>query len=73
MKWNVEVIPVRITVKGEIMYTTQPDEIQNDKCASCRFYVWDDSRHKYVCDIKGCYENNKYIEYQGIYRNGQWI
>jgi hypothetical protein len=55
------------------MYNTEPDEIQNEKCVSCRFCVWSYDRQKYVCDIKGCYDNSKYIEYQGIYRNGQWI
>ena len=45
------------------MYKRKPDEIQNDKCFGCMFCVWNEERHKYVCDIKGCYENSKYIEY----------
>lgn len=46
------------------MYKTNPEDIQNKKCFSCKFCVWNEERQKYVCDIKGCYENNKYIEFK---------
>lgn len=39
------------------------DNIQNEKCDSCMFCVWNAERKKYVCDVKGCYENSKYIEF----------
>lgn len=46
------------------MYSTKNiDNIQNEKCDSCMFCVWNSERKKYVCDIKGCYENSKYIEF----------
>lgn len=45
------------------MYKSEPNEIQNKKCFSCKFCVWSKERRKYVCDIKGCYENSKFIEF----------
>lgn len=40
------------------------DDIQNDKCVACKFYAWDEERQEYVCDIKGCYENSKFVEWK---------
>jgi len=46
------------------MYSTKNIEnIQNEKCDSCMFCVWNSERKQYVCDVKGCYENSKYIEF----------
>ena len=55
------------------MYRTNPDELQNEKCLSCRFCVWSYDRKDYVCDIKGCFENCCFIEYKGEYVNSKWI
>ena len=46
------------------MFKRNPNDIQNQKCFGCAFCVWDEERQKYVCDIKGCYENSKYIEFE---------
>ena len=46
------------------MYKQNPEEIQNRKCLECKFCVWNEERHEYVCDIKGCYENNKFVEFK---------
>ena len=46
------------------MYKWHPDELQNDKCFGCKFCVWDEERHTEVCEVKGCYENTKYVEYR---------
>ena len=46
------------------MFKQDPNDIQNNKCAGCMFCVWNEERRKYVCDIKGCYENSKYIEFK---------
>ena len=40
-----------------------PDPIQNEKCDACMFCVWDAERKKYVCEIRGCYENSKFVEF----------
>lgn len=45
------------------MYKTNPDELQNAKCYSCKFCVWDEDRKAEVCDVKGCYKNSKFIYY----------
>lgn len=45
------------------MYKTDPDELQNAKCYSCKFCVWDEDRKAEVCDVKGCYKNSKFIYY----------
>ena len=46
------------------MYRTEPDELQNKKCFSCEFCVWDEERKCEVCNIKGCYQNSKFIKYE---------
>lgn len=46
------------------MFKQNPNDIQNQKCFGCTFCGWDEERRKYVCDIKGCYENSKYIEFK---------
>ena len=46
------------------MYKQKPEELQNRKCLECKFCVWDDERCEYVCDIKGCYENSKFVEFK---------
>lgn len=48
------------------------EPLQNDKCHGCRFCWWFDEYQQYACGVKGCYENSKYVEYQGIYENGEW-
>ncbi len=45
------------------MYKNEVEGLQSDKCFSCRFCVWDEDRKTYVCDVKGCYKNSKYIKY----------
>ena len=42
-------------------------ELQNDKCLACRFCSWYEEYQEYKCDIKGCYENSKFIEYKCIF------
>lgn len=46
------------------MFKQNPNDIQNNKCFACMFCVWNEERQKYVCDIKGCFENSKYIEFE---------
>lgn len=41
-------------------------ELQNKKCLECKFCVWNEEYHKYVCDIKGCWENSKFVVYKGV-------
>ena len=54
------------------MYSTKNIEnIQNEKCDSCMFCVWNSERKQYVCDVKGCYENSKYIEFSWDKFKGQ--
>ena len=54
------------------MYSTKNiDNIQNEKCDNCMFCVWNSERKKYVCDVKGCYENSKYIEFSWDKLKGQ--
>lgn len=40
------------------------EELQNQKCLGCKFCLWDYDRQEYVCIIRGCYENSKYVEYR---------
>lgn len=56
------------------MYKTVPDELQNEKCFYCKYCVWDEDRKTEVCDIKGCYKNNKFVwfgdqEYERLLSN----
>lgn len=37
------------------------EEIQNEKCYACKFCIWNEEYQQEVCDIKGCYENSKFI------------
>ena len=46
------------------MFKQHPNDIQNHKCFSCVFCVWNEEHHKYVCDIKGCYENSTYVKFK---------
>ena len=46
------------------MYKTNPEGLWNNKCFSCMFCVWNAERQQYVCDIKGCYENSKYVMFK---------
>lgn len=39
------------------------DKIKNDICLACEFCVWEEERRRYVCDIKGCYNNSKFKVY----------
>ena len=45
------------------MYKTKPDNLQNEKCFLCKFCLWDEERRTEVCDVKGCYNNSKFIQY----------
>lgn len=45
----------------------EPQPLQNDKCFSCKFCLWDDERKQYYCDIKGCYNNSCFVKYE-LYR-----
>ena len=31
----------------------------NDMCLACQFYEWQEDKHKYVCNMKGCRNNDK--------------
>ena len=46
------------------MFKMNVNDIQNNKCFECKFCVWDEERRKYVCDIKGCYENSTFIKFE---------
>lgn len=41
------------------------ENLQNEKCFDCKFCVWDDDFKKEVCDVKGCYENSKFVYFDG--------
>ena len=45
------------------MYKTNQNELQNAKCFSCKYCVWDENRKTEVCDIKGCYKNSEFKKF----------
>ena len=45
------------------MYKYKVENIQNKKCLSCKFYEYYYEYKKYMCSIKGCYNNSKYKEF----------
>lgn len=48
------------------MYKTNPDDLQNEKCFSCKFCVWDEERKCEICSIKGCSQNSAYKRFEVI-------
>ena len=36
------------------------------KCFGCKFCLYYKDWHKYACDIKGCWEYSKFVEYKFI-------
>lgn len=48
------------------MYQSKPlSPLISDKCFACKFCVWDDERHEEGCEIHGCFNCEKFIEYKG--------
>ena len=37
-----------------------------DKCSACQFCVWDTELHEYGCEIRDCFDGEKFVEYKGI-------
>lgn len=62
--WGSLVIAILVDEECADMYEIKnPDPIQNEHCYGCEFYNWDAERKEYVCGIKGCYENSKFVEF----------
>jgi len=41
-----------------------------NKCCSCKFHTWSDEFKKEKCEIEGCYEFSKYVEFD-FYRDNR--
>lgn len=39
-------------------------ELQDEKCFGCKFCVWEENEQREVSEIKGCWNNSKYIEFK---------
>lgn len=39
------------------------EPIQNELCYGCKFCLWDNEYKRYVCVIRGCFDNSKYVEF----------
>ena len=44
-----------------------------DDCNSCRWCRWIEEYQCYMCIHAWCEDKSEYTEYQGKWRNGEWI
>ena len=44
-----------------------------NKCDGCRFCGWDIEYQEYHCYAPWCRDGSAYVEYKGIYKDGEWI
>ena len=41
----------------------KPGAPLSDKCFGCLFWSWFEEYHSEGCEIKGCYNHSKFVEY----------
>jgi hypothetical protein len=43
---------------------TEGLKMANEKCLSCKFWLWFEKEHGFRCSIKGCWNGSKFVEYK---------